>query len=142
MHQAGPASGFVFRVDRISGPMWYAKWREPAGRQVKRKVGPAWTGRGRPAPGFFTKRTAEDWLRQALSEADDRAARGIDSEATFAMAAAELLRYVEHDRAMKPSTLRDYRSGVEHHLLPEFGDRRLIEITPTALERWRSTVRA
>ncbi len=60
------SSGFVFRVERASGPQWYAKWREPGGRQVKRRIGPAWTRRGRPDPGFFTKRTAEDWLRAVL----------------------------------------------------------------------------
>jgi hypothetical protein len=36
------------------------------------KVGPAWTERGRPPAGFFTKRTAEAWLRDVL----DRARRG------------------------------------------------------------------
>jgi integrase len=142
MQQAGPASGFVFRVDRAGGPVWYAKWREPGGRQVKRRIGTAWTGRGRPAPGFFTRRTAEQWLRATLSECDDRAARGIDPDVTFAMAAAEWLRYVEHDRAVKPSTLRDYRSGLQHHLLPAFGGRRLIDITTAELERWRSAVPA
>ena len=77
----GPASGFVFRIDRVRGPQRYAKWRAPDGRQVKRRIGPAWTGRGRPDPGFFTKRTAEEWLRAALDQADDRAARGVDADA-------------------------------------------------------------
>ena len=27
----GPASGFVFRVDRDRGPQWYAKYRLPEG---------------------------------------------------------------------------------------------------------------
>ncbi len=70
LQQVGPASGFVFRVERARGPQWCAKWREPGGRQVKRRVGPAWTRRGRPDPGFFTKRTAEDWLRAILMELD------------------------------------------------------------------------
>ncbi len=56
-------------------------------------------------------------------------------------AAREWLRYVEEDRAVKPSTLRDYRSGLDHHLLPAFGERRLLDITATELERWRSTLR-
>ena len=43
---------------------------------------------------------------------------------TFAAAAAEWLRYVAEDRAVKPSTLRDYRSGLECHLLPAFAERR------------------
>jgi hypothetical protein len=53
----------VFRVERLRGPVWYAKYRLADGRQVQKKLGPAWTGRGRPAGGYFTKRLAEGWLR-------------------------------------------------------------------------------
>jgi integrase len=58
--------------------------------------------------------------------------------ATFADAAAEFLRYVEHDRALKPSTLRGYRSIVNAYLLPAFGGRRIEEITSADIEAWRS----
>ncbi len=61
-------SGHVFRVERVRGPVWYAKYRLPDGRQVQKRVGPAWTSRGRPAAGYFTKRTAEAWLRETLEE--------------------------------------------------------------------------
>ena len=44
------------------------KYRLPDGRQVQRKVGPAWTGRGRPPAGYFTKRSAETWLREVLDQ--------------------------------------------------------------------------
>ena len=53
-------SGSVFRVERKRGPVWYAKYRLPSGRQVQKLIGPAWTERGRPPAGYFTKRTAED----------------------------------------------------------------------------------
>ena len=33
------------------GPCWYAKYRLPDGRQVQKKLGPAWTERGRPPAG-------------------------------------------------------------------------------------------
>jgi hypothetical protein len=36
---------------------------------VQRTIGPAWTARGRPTDGYFTKRTAEAWLRRILAEA-------------------------------------------------------------------------
>ena len=62
-------TGHVFRVDRKRGPVWYAKYRLPDGRQVQRKIGPTWTERGRPSDGYFTKHTAEDWLRRTLDEA-------------------------------------------------------------------------
>jgi hypothetical protein len=36
------------------------KYRLPDGRQVQKKLGPAWIERGRPPAGYFTKRLAED----------------------------------------------------------------------------------
>ena len=64
-----PPSGHVFRLDRARGPVWYAKYRLPDGRQVQRKIGPAWTERGRPPAGYVTKRLAEAWLRDVLDQA-------------------------------------------------------------------------
>ena len=55
-------SGFVFRLEK-AGASWWAKYRLPDGTQVKRKIGPAWAGRGRPAEGHFTKRLAEDCIQ-------------------------------------------------------------------------------
>ncbi len=60
--------------------------------------------------------------------------------ATFADAAAAFLGYAEPDRGCKPSTLRDYRSRIASRLLPEFGDRRLEEITSRDVERWRARI--
>ena len=37
--------------------------------QVQKKIGPAWTERGHPPAGYFTKRTAEGGLRAVLDEA-------------------------------------------------------------------------
>jgi integrase len=132
-------SGHVFRVERKRGPVWYAKYRLPDGRQVQRKLGPAWTERGRPPAGYFTKRLAGDWLREVLEQARRGTLPGmVRTGATFADAAAEFLRYVEHDRALKPSTLRGYRSIIDAYLLPAFGERRLEDISPGEVERWRS----
>ena len=75
------------------------------GRQVQRKIGRAWTGRGRPAPGYLTKRTAEAWLSELLSEARRGTLPGmVRTGVTLADAAAEWLRYSEHERAVKRST--------------------------------------
>ena len=57
-------SGHVFRCDGKRRPVWRAKYRLPAGRQVQKTIGPAWTARGRPPAGHFTERTAEAWLRR------------------------------------------------------------------------------
>ncbi|HEY3728615.1 MAG TPA: tyrosine-type recombinase/integrase [Solirubrobacteraceae bacterium] len=136
-----PPSGHVFRVERARGPVWYAKYRLPDGRQVQKKLGPAWSGRGRPANGYFTKRLAEDWLRMVLDQARRGTLAGaVTTGATFADAAAEFLRYAEHDRGCKPSTLRDYRSNLDAHLLPTFGNQALESITPAAIDAWRASL--
>jgi integrase len=136
-----PPSGHVFRVERKRGPAWYAKYRLPDGRQVQKKLGPAWTERGRPPAGYFTERAAEAWLRDTL----DASRRGtlpglVRTRATFSDAATEYLRYVEHDRGRKPSTVRGYRSIVEHHLLPAFGSMPFEDLRTEHIEAWISTV--
>jgi integrase len=134
-----PPSGHVFRVHRARGPVWYAKYRLPDERQVQRKIGPAWTGRGRPATGYVTKRLAEDWLRGVLEEAHRGTLPGlVQTGATFADAAAEYQRYCAEDRGCKPSTLRDYRSNLEAHLVPGFGELALEDITTASIDRWRA----
>lgn len=131
-------TGHVFRVERKRGPCWYAKCRLPDGRQVQKRLGPAWTSRGRPPAGYFTKRLAEDWLHQTLADARRGTLPGaLRSGATFADAAAEWLRYVEHDRDVKPSTLTDYRSTVGR-LFPTFGSLPIEEITASRIEAWRA----
>ncbi|MBO0768068.1 MAG: site-specific integrase [Solirubrobacterales bacterium] len=134
-------TGHVFRVDRAKGPVWYAKYRLPDGRQVQKRIGPAWTDRGRPREGYFTKRTAEAWLYDVLAAARHGTLAGMRSGgATFAEVAAEWLRFIEQDRERKPSTIVDYRSALHAHLLPAFGDRPVEEITYEEIEAWRGTL--
>jgi integrase len=117
------------------------KYRLPDGRQVQKKLGPAWTERGRPAAGYLTKRLAEDALREVLHEARRGTLPGMTrSGATFTDAAAEYLRYCEQDRGCKPSTLRDYRSNLEAHLLPAFDEQPLEAITPELITTWRDSL--
>lgn len=137
------ASGHVFRRHGARGDVWYAKYRVPGGRQVKRRIGPAWTERGRPAPGFFTKRTAETWLSEVLEQARRGELAGmVRTGATFADAAEEYLRWLREDRQRKPSTLRDYRSIINAHLLPAFGSERLEDITTDQVEVWSAKLAA
>jgi integrase len=139
LDQVPTVSGHVFQRDGKRGGVWYAKYRLPDGRQVQKRIGPAWSGSGRPADGHFTKRTAQAWLRQVLREAEAGTLPGaVRTGATFADAAAEWLRYVEEDRACKPTTLRDYRISVRRQFLPVFGERRLEDITTRDIERWRA----
>jgi integrase len=76
----------------------------------------------------------------------DEARRGVlpgmvKTGATFADAAAEWLRYIEHDRRRKPSTLAGYRAIVRSQLLPAFGEVPLESITPTIVEAWLASLR-
>lgn len=138
---ARPPSGHVFRVERKRGAQWYAKYRLPDGRQLQRRIGPAWTERGRPAAGYFTKRTAEDWLRDLLGEARRGTLPGlVKTGVTFSEAADEWLRYVEHDRNRKHSTIVGYQAILNAQLLPGFGDEPVESITTEMIESWISGV--
>ncbi len=134
-----PPSGHVFRVDRVRGSLWYAKYRLPDGRQVQKRLGPAWTGRERPPAGYFTKRLAEDWLRRVLDAARrDELPGMVQTGTTFADAAAEYLRYISEDRGRKASTVNDYRSIIQVHLLPAFSEMRLEDVTVPAVEAFQA----
>ncbi len=105
---------------------------------MQKKLGPAWTERGRPPAGFFTKRLAEDWLRDTLADARRGTLPGsVRTGATFSDAAAEWLRYVTNDRDVKPSTLRDYQSVAER-LVKEFGELPVEDLTANRIEAWRA----
>jgi integrase len=136
-----PPTGHVFRVERKRGPQWYAKYRLPDGRQVQKRLGPAWAERGRPPSGYFTKRTAEGWLRSTLEQARRGELPGmVRTGATFADAAAEYLRYIDEDRRRKASTVEDYRSIIRVHLLPAFGETRLEDITAADVEAFSAAL--
>jgi integrase len=130
-------SGHVFRYEGKRRPVWRAKYRLPDGRQVQRTIGPAWTARGRPPAGYFTKRSAEAWLRRVLAEAAAGTLPGmVRTGATVADACAEYLGYIEQDRQRKPSTLRDYASIFRNYVLPHLGDVALEDLTAERVERW------
>jgi integrase len=135
-----PVSGHVFRMSRKSGDRWMAKWRDAAG-QHQRVLGRAWTQRGRPAAGYLTKQLAQRELDAILADArrgqllgPRRTAAGV----TFADAAEEWLRYVEHDRKRRPSTVRDYRIAATKVLVPAFGNAPIDAITSAHVDAFRS----
>ena len=64
------------------------------------------------------------------------------SGATFADAANEWLRYIEHDRKRERSTVLGYRKAVEARLLPTFGSIPLERIDAAMAERWRQSLLA
>jgi integrase len=116
-----------------------AKWRDAEG-QHQVVLGKVWTKRGKPAEGYLTKQGARRELDAILADArrshlTSRPRRS--STVTFAEAAREWLRYVEHDRKRRPSTITDYRWIVERRLLPEFGTVALESITTQRIDAWR-----
>jgi hypothetical protein len=53
--------------------------------------------------------------------------------------AAASLRYSEHDRAVKKSTLTEYRLTADR-IVRSLGDVPIEDVTPEMLERWKATV--
>jgi len=120
---------------------WYVKYRLADGRQVQRRLGPAWTEKGRPYPGFLTERQAEAALHALLTDARRGAFLAPvpnEPEVLFRDAAEEWYRFVRDDRRRKPSTLSDYRSLLDYALLPEFGNVPLEALTERRIESYRS----
>jgi integrase len=119
-------TGALIVVKRREGPVYEAKWRR-RGRQVKRRVGPAWLERGAPGEdwrprrgrmpeGYLDEKRATVRMAELIAEYEqrereieagerERQERGV----TFRELAAEWLEHLERERGAKPSTLSDYR---------------------------------
>jgi integrase len=133
----GPISGHIYLKSGPRGLSWYFRGRLP--REVRKRFGPAWTGKGRPPTGYFTEKTADAKLQEILADARRGKLAGVvTTGATFADAAAEWLRYVEHDRKRRPSTISDYRGVIEHALKSEFGELRLEAVTAARIDAYRA----
>ena len=118
-------TGALVVAERNDGPVYLAKWRR-SGRQVKRRVGPAWLERpaddsgwvmrrGRVPEGYFDEKRATVRMAELIAEHDEeeRAIEAGDRErrergVTFRELAAEWLEHLRHERGAKPSTLSDY----------------------------------
>ncbi len=131
-----PVSGRVYEVARKKGAQFYAKWRDADG-QHQRRLGPRWTGRGAPPPGYLRRRDAEELLTELLVEARRDAARRPRHGMSFEDVAEDWMRWGEHERAWKPTTIQDHRSALRCHLLPAFAGRDIATITTRDIEDWR-----
>lgn len=131
-------SGSVRIVERKRDDVWYMHYRLADGRQVKKRLGPAWTERSRPPVGYFTRKTAEAKLRETLADAQRGTLPGADqSGASFRDAAAEYLRYVGEVRQIDPKTVADYRGVINGYLLEEFGDTAIEKVTPDLIDAYK-----
>ena len=55
---------------------------------------------------------------------------------TVAQAAEEYLRYIEHDRGRKPSTVQGYRWGIKAWIAPAWGGLHVEDVTSAHVEAW------
>lgn len=85
-----------------------------------------------------TRDEAELWLARQL----ERRARKLEPErqvrATFKEAAERWFAERGQEKGWSAATRRDYRSALDVHLLPGFGDDPLAKITPARIEAWRA----
>jgi integrase len=85
-----------------------------------------------------TRDAAELWLSQQLA----RRATGQEPErpvrVTFREATEAWYRDRGYEKGWSPSTKRDYRSALDVHLLPEFGEVTLEKMTAARITAWRT----
>jgi integrase len=124
------ATGYVRTIERRGGPVYYAKLKLPDGSQPQRRLGRVWAKRSKPPAGYLTSAMAEARLASILA-GDDAAVNLSPSRVTFEAACEERLRYLEHDRKRKLSTITDYRNVVAHDLIPYFGAETPVENVTT-----------
>jgi integrase len=135
-----PVSGHTFKVERKRGAQWYAKYRLPDGRQVQKRIGPHWSRKEAPPPGYYTKRTAQAWLDELLVKARRGELGGlVRAQLTFAEACDEWLEYKRS--RVKLSTLTDYREMIKKikpAMAELIGDKaRLASVTTETVEAYR-----
>lgn len=133
---SAPISGHVWLYRGKRRQTWCAKWRDHTGQHEKR-LGPNWTGKGRPPQGFLREREAEALLDEILVDARRGQLRQKRTGFTFADVAEDWYARGPLERDWSASTQVDYRSVLDAHLLPEFGLRRIETITTKQFEEWR-----
>lgn len=134
MSASNPTASIIVREQR-GQPFYEAKFRY-GGRQIKRRIGPAWLERdpagdgwrrhrGRVAEGAYDERTAHVAAAQLVSEyvAEATDLERVERErrtqgATFREVAHAYLRWLEDVRGAKPSTLAGHRSVLAEPGIP------------------------
>jgi integrase len=133
---ATQVSGHVFKREGKLRPVWVAKWRDNAG-QHKKVLGRHWTNKGEPPTGYLREKDAEAELQAILTDARRGATEQRRTGVTFDVAADEWIAWGIRERDWKPSSLSDYRSILNAHLLPAFRGKRIEKIDTDEIEQWR-----
>jgi integrase len=155
-----PTGALVIR-EGARGPYFEAKWYQ-GGRQVKRRIGPAWLvkdedagwkkRRGRAPEGQWTAKTATVRMAELIREhSEHEGQHRTNRDVTFGEASDAWLSYLSKADRAKPSTLRDYELILSRpipkrrgngkraaRIMRAFGDRKLRSITTVDVERFLS----
>jgi integrase len=91
-------------------PVWELRYRLPSGKDSRRILGRAWLKSSRPPEGFLTETQARAEAQRFL---DDHASVSPEHRRTFGLASLAFLAYCEGERALRASTLHDYRRITE-----------------------------
>ena len=116
---------------------WYAKWRDADGAFHQDKLGLLWEDKGEPTAGYLREKDAQAALQAILTDARRGASEQRRTGITFDLLSEEWLAWGIRDRDWKPSSLSDYRSALNAHLLPAFRDKRVEKIDADEIEQWR-----
>src|SRR4051794_18699232 len=106
MSRRSYGTGSLLVVQRTGGPVYFGKWRDESGQQVKRRIGPVRTPH---EPDGLTKTMAETRLRDLI--ATTQAAAPVAHARTLEAAADAWLTHLEAS-GMKASSLRAYRAAL------------------------------
>jgi Phage integrase, N-terminal SAM-like domain len=109
------------------GVVWYAKYRDASGKQVKERLGRAKDG--------WTKRKAEAALRARLTAVEMDGLRKIEPLRFETFAKEWLPGHVE-TRGLKRSTEQAYEQIIKPHLIPAFGPLNLDAIDVARIESY------
>lgn len=122
-------SGSLIVTTRADGTrVYYAKFRDGSGRQVKRRIGLVRTPH---TPDGLTKAQAEARLRDVMSSIE--ASTPVEHARTFGAAAEAWLQHLEAT-GTKASSIRAYRAALSKWFMPTLGKRGLDGITTADVE--------
>jgi integrase len=122
-----PAQACVIRRDGKRGSVFYVKYVDAAGKQVKERLGPAADG--------WNRRKAEAELRARLVAVEKDGYRKPTAE-TFETFARTWVDEYPESKGLKRSTRRGYRQIIDLHLIPAFGRLKLGDVTVERIEQY------
>jgi integrase len=132
-------SGSIELYEGKRAKTWYVRWRDRGG-QHRLRLGPAWTAKGPPDPGYFREREARAALAAIITDVRRGASAQARTGLTFASLAEEWFEHGQLERDWSHNTIADYRSVLNAHLLPAFGELRVESIAPPRVEQWRNAL--